>query len=169
MFKSFKQGLWIAFSALFVISAVACGNSGNGGGNGDDVDTADEDGDSLAAPAVDNFLSITGLRDFAYSDEISSPDGDEADFVGFEFPNNSNPNQAVDLTLDCDIEGDEDADVRGVIFQNGVETASSIECNEGERTFTVNNTQVQVVRIGFADEPDDDTHVEYTLTVVGFD
>lgn len=165
-----KDALFLFLIASSIVAVLACG--GSGGGNGDDdqddeVAEAPLDNDSLIAPAVDVFLSITGTRDFAYTDEVSSPDGDTEDFVGFEFPNNATPDQPIRLTLDCAITGDDDADARGVVFEDGVETAIAVNCNEGEQLRVVDNTKVQVVRIAFT-EDGDGAHVDYTLTVVAF-
>ena len=65
------------------------------------------DNDSAANPAVDEFLSITNTREIVYTDQISAEDGDNEDFVQFELPNNSNPNQNMGISIDCDVFGDE--------------------------------------------------------------
>jgi hypothetical protein len=136
---------------------------------GDEVAEAPADNDSLQNPAESYFLSNTGTRDFTYADEISSPTGDAEDFVEFEFPNNSNPDQTVRITLDCTITGQADAQGAAVIFEDGVQDNSlRAPCNDGEQVLTVDNTKVQTVRIGFSSVADP-THIDYTLTVIGFE
>ena len=61
------------------------------------------DNDSAANPAVDEFLSITNTREIVYTDQISAEDGDNEDFVQFELPNASNPNQNMGISIDCDV------------------------------------------------------------------
>jgi hypothetical protein len=141
------------------------------GGMGVDL-IAPLDNDSLQNPAVSEFLSITGTRDFAYTDQISSPMGDMEDFVEFEFPNNSNPAQQVRITLDCTFsEAENGAQVRATVWEDGVEDIGlRADCNDGEQILTVDNTKVQTVRIYFSVGPtgDEQTLVDYTITIVGF-
>jgi len=125
------------------------------------------DNDSLANPAESHFLSITGERNFNYVNEVSHPGGDTTDFIEFEFPNNSNPNQVVRITLDCTITGQVDAQGGLTIFEDGQTSASQVLCNQGEQILTVDNTKVQVAEIGFTTVADA-SHMDYTLTVVGF-
>jgi uncharacterized protein YgiM (DUF1202 family) len=47
------------------------------------VGPAFADGDSRAAPAVQVTFSATGTRQFTYSSQVSAPDGDAEDWVGF--------------------------------------------------------------------------------------
>lgn len=124
------------------------------------------DNDNAAQPARDEFLSITGTRQLIHSDEISYPAGDQADFVRFELPNNSNSSQRVTFSLDCAIDGQPDAIVRAVVTEDG-KPVGFVTCNEGPRDLTVNNTQVQDVQITFA-SVNAATYVDYTLTVSPF-
>lgn len=131
------------------------------------------DNDSAADPAVDEFLSITGQRELAYTDQISAEDGDPADYVQFELPNNSNTNQRVTVSLDCDIYGDETVTARvelSNVDRDGSTriTGPPIDCNEGEFFVTVQNDQVQSARIYIQGAPDAQTLVEYTFIVEAF-
>lgn len=124
------------------------------------------DNDSLQNPAVSVFLRPTGTRNFTYSNDISYPDGDQDDWVEFEFPNNSNTNQVVWLTLECNIVSEENVQVIANISENGVATTKRAFCNNGETQLTVDNTKVQQVRIYF--NITGEAYATYTLTVVGF-
>ena len=125
------------------------------------------DNDSAQNPAQDIFLSITGTRNFSHQNDISFSGGDTDDFVAFEFPNNSNVNQVVWITLDCNLSGEvgnaqmvatvmEDSDIRGTVI-----------CNSGEQQLTVDNTKKQTVRIHY-NITNEGVYGTYTLTVVGF-
>ena len=125
------------------------------------------DNDSLQNPAVSVFLSITGNRNFNYSDAISYEGGDQDDWVEFEFPNNSNPNQIVWITLECAISGSDSAQVRATVYEDGGQTTKIVLCNQGETQLTVDNTKTQQVRIHFG-ITDENVYATYTITVVGF-
>lgn len=125
------------------------------------------DNDSLQNPATSVFLSNTGNRNFTYSDAVSYADGDQEDWVEFEFPNNSNSSQSVWLTLDCTISGDSGAQLRATVYENGNSTTKIALCNQGQVQLTVDNTQTQQVRLHWGiTRPT--IYAEYTLTVVGF-
>ena len=131
------------------------------------------DNDSAANPAVDAFLSITGQREIEYTDQISAEEGDLEDFVQFELPNNSNPNQRISVWLDCDVYGDENVTARVDLFNvDGNDptriTGGPIDCNEGEFFVTVRNDQVQSARIRLQGVPEAQTLVEYTFVVEAF-
>lgn len=139
----------------------------------DDDLIAPFDNDSAANPAVDAFLSITGQREIEYTDQISAEEGDLEDFVQFELPNNSNPNQRISVSLDCDVYGDENVTARVDLFDvDGNDptriTGGPIDCNEGEFFVTVQNDLVQSARIRFFGVPEVQTLVEYTFIVDAF-
>jgi len=171
------------------------GIGGNGGdlgfgGNGGDLGFGGEDGvggepveeeeliapfdnDSAADPAVDEFLSITGTRDIVYTDQISAEEGDTQDFVQFKLPNNSNPNQRIAMSIDCDVFGDEEVFARIELFNVDNDGATRIggepvDCNSGELQVTVRNDQVQLARIFVQGVPQEQTLVEYTIVVAPF-
>jgi hypothetical protein len=125
------------------------------------------DNDSLQNPAVSVFLSPTGNRNFTYSNDVSYANGDQEDWVEFEFPNNANTNQTVRLTLSCTIAGSESAQLRATIWEDGVRTNEIAICNQDEQQLTVDNTKVQQVQIHFG-ITDEGIYATYTLTVVGF-
>ncbi len=147
-------------------------DAGNEPDTGNEPDAGNEpavaafDNDSLQNPARDEFLSITGTRELIHSNEISFPAGDQEDFVRFELPNNSNPNQRVSVTLDCALDGQSDAIVRAFILEDG-DIVDTVTCNDGPTEVTIDNTRVQDVRIGFA-SVNAPTYVDYTLTVAPF-
>ena len=131
------------------------------------------DNDSAADPAVDEFLSITGTREIFYTDQISAEDGDNQDFVQFELPNNSNPNQRIAVSIDCDVYGDENVFARVELLNvDGNDatriTGPPIDCNEGEFLVTIRNDQVQLARVYVQGVPEVQTLVEYTLVVAPF-
>jgi len=131
------------------------------------------DNDSAANPAVDEFLSITNTREIVYTDQISAEDGDNEDFVQFELPNNSNPNQNMGIQIDCDVFGDEEVFARVELLNvDGNDTTringGPIDCNEGEFRVTVRNDQVQLARIHVQGVPQEQTLIEYTLVVAPF-
>lgn len=131
------------------------------------VQVAAFDNDSLQNPAVSHFFSPTGTRNFSYTNEVSYENGDQEDWVEFEFPNNSNSNQNVWLTLECTIVGDPEAQLRATIYEDGAGTTKIALCNQGQVQLTVDNTKTQQVRIHFGiTKPD--IYATYTLTVVGF-
>jgi hypothetical protein len=131
------------------------------------------DNDSAADPAVDQFLSITNVREIVYTDQISAEDGDNQDFVQFELPNASNPNQNMGIQIDCDVFGDEDVFARVELLNvDGSDTTringGPIDCNKGEFGVTVRNDQVQLARIHVQGVPKEQTLIEYTLVVAPF-
>ena len=131
------------------------------------------DNDSAANPSVDEFLSITNTREIIYTDQISAEDGDNEDFVQFELPNNSNPNQRIGIQIDCDVFGDENVFARVELLNvDGNDTTritgGPIDCNEGEFQVTVRNDQVQLARIHVQGVPEVQTMIEYTLVVAPF-
>ena len=131
------------------------------------------DNDSAANPAVDEFLSITNTREIVYTDQISAEDGDNEDFVQFELPNNSNPNQRIEIEIDCDVFGDETVFARVELLNvDGNDTTringGPIDCNEGPFQVTVRNDQVQLARIYVQGVPQEQTLIEYTLVVAPF-
>lgn len=131
------------------------------------IQEAPFDNDSLQNPAQSVFLSNTGTRNFTHTNDVSYENGDQEDWVEFEFPNNSNTNQNVWLTLTCTITGDPEAQLRATIYENGSSTNKTASCNQGEVQLTVDNTKTQQVRIHFSlTKPD--IYATYTLTVVGF-
>ncbi|MEM7336104.1 MAG: hypothetical protein AAF490_28750 [Chloroflexota bacterium] len=128
------------------------------------------DNDSLQNPSGGvNFLSITGTRNFIHQSDISFSGGDTEDYVAFEFPNNSNVNQSVWITLECNLSGDVgNAQMAAVVIEDGVEQAGeTVICNSGEQQLTVDNTKVQTVRI-YYNITNEGVYGTYTLTVVGF-
>jgi hypothetical protein len=131
------------------------------------------DNDSAANPAVDEFLSITNTREIVYTDQISAEDGDNEDFVQFELPNASNPNQNMGISIDCDVFGDENVFARVELLNVDGNDATRInggpiDCNEGEFRVTVRNDQVQLARIHVQGVPDVQTLIEYTIVVAPF-
>ena len=131
------------------------------------------DNDSAANPAVDEFLSITNTREIVYTDQISAEDGDNEDFIQFELPNNSNPNQRITVSIDCDVYGDENVFARVELLNvSGNDatriTGPPIDCNEGEFFVTIRNDQVQLARVYVQGVPEVQTMVEYTLVVAPF-
>jgi hypothetical protein len=132
------------------------------------VQEAPFDNDSLQNPAQDVFLSITGTRDFTHSDAVSFPNGDQDDWVQFEFPNNSNSNQVVRLTLTCQLSGNVgNAQLRATIYENGQQTSKIAICGQGQQQLIVDNTKVQQVRIHFG-VTNDGVYATYSLQVIGF-
>ena len=126
---------------------------------------ADFDNDSVQNPALEQFMSPTGTREIFYSNDLSFPEGDSEDFIEFSLPSNSNSNQRIELTLDCAIDGDEEALVRADIWEDGVESLTKrVLCNDGTASITVDNTKDQTVRIYFLSVAAE-TYVEYTLHV----
>ena len=190
-----KNRLTILCVTLLSVFAVACGEAGmpnvekdpglggeggTGGVGGDPIDPIDPidliapfDNDSAANPSMDEFLSITGDKELVYSDMISAEDGDREDFVQFELPNNSNPNQKIQVGIDCNVEGDTEVFARVEILNvgNGETTKATggpIDCNDGLIPVTVRNDRVQAVRIYVQGVPEEQTLIEYVLTVKPF-
>jgi len=184
-----KNKLTILCVTLLSVFAVACGEAGTanvdkdpgvggqggmGGVGGDPLDLiAPFDNDSAANPSMDEFLSITGDRELVYSDLISVEEGDSEDFVQFELPNNSNPDQRIEVGIDCIVEGDTEVFARVEILNVGngeseAATGGPIDCNEGFVNVTVRNDRVQAVRIYAQGAPETQTLIEYTLTVAPF-
>ena len=130
----------------------------------DELQLAEQDGDSVTDPAVSQFMSPTGTRVLEYSGAISYPQGDQADYVEFEVPNNSNSSQRIYVTLDANLEGQQDAIIHATLFEDGEQVSRRVLANDGEVNLTIDNTKIQTLRIAFtsAGEP---TYAEYTLTV----
>jgi len=186
-----KNKLTILCVTLLSVFAVACGEAGmvnvdkdpgvggQGGEGGiggapDPLDLiAPFDNDSADNPSMDEFLSVTGDRELVYSDLISAEEGDREDFVQFELPNNSNPNQNIRVAIDCIVEGDTEVFARVEILNVGnndttAATGGPIDCNDGFSNITVRNDRVQAVRIYVQGVPETQTLIEYTLTVDPF-
>jgi hypothetical protein len=180
---------------LLSVFAIACGDAGMVDEEGlnandpfvDDVNDIDEqevieneeeliapfDNDSADNPAVDEFLSITGTRELAYTDQISAEEGDAEDFVQFVLPNNSNPNQRIEIDIDCDVYGDQSVFARIELLNvDGNDTTringGPFDCNEGPFPVTVRNDQVQLARIHVQGVPQEQTLIEYTVVVTPF-
>ena len=131
------------------------------------------DNDSADNPAVDQFLSITGVREVVYTDQISAEDGDNEDFVQFELPNASNPNQNIGISIDCDVFGDQNVFARVELLNvdGNDETrinGTPIDCGEEELRVTVRNDQLQLARIHVQGVPEEQTLIEYTIVVAPF-
>ncbi|NNE17742.1 MAG: hypothetical protein HKN10_04605 [Myxococcales bacterium] len=188
-----KNKLTILCVTLLSVFAVACGEAGtdledkdpgaggqggDGGVGGVEVDPLDLiapfDNDSAANPSMDELLRITGDRELVYSDLISAEEGDREDFVQFELPNNSNASQNIKVAIDCIVEGDTEVFARVEILNvdtNGdseAATGGPIDCNDGFSDITIQNDQVQAVRIYMQGVPETQTLIEYTLTVAPF-
>lgn len=184
-----KNKLTILCVTLLSVFAIACGEAGTGnvdkdpgvggqGGTGgvavDPIDLiAPFDNDSAANPSMDEFLSITGDRELVYSDLISVEEGDTEDFVQFNLPPNANPNQRIEVGIDCIVEGDTEVFARVEILNVGngeseAATGGPIDCNGGFVNVTIRNDRVQAVRIYTQGAPETQTLIEYTLTVAPF-
>ncbi|MFQ5398552.1 MAG: SH3 domain-containing protein [Anaerolineae bacterium] len=126
------------------------------------------DNDSLQNPAQSVFFSITGSRNFSHSNDVSYPNGDQDDWVEFEFPNNSNSSQRVWVTLTCTINGDPGAQLRATIWENGQKKVNyGVICGQGEKRLTVDNTKTQQIQIHWGITKDG-IYATYELTVIGF-
>jgi hypothetical protein len=121
----------------------------------------------LQNPAVSAFFRPTGTRNFSHANQVSYPNGDQEDWVEFEFPNNSNTSQRVWVTLDCTISGDPNAQLRATLWENGAATTQIAICNQGEVQLTVNNTAVQQLRVHFG-ITGEGIYADYALNVVGY-
>ncbi len=192
-----KHTLNAIFLSFLSVVTVACGDANVNDLNeelgfdepivddevGDDEEVIDDgnldeliapfDNDSAADPALDAFLSITGTRELVYTDQISAEEGDTQDFVVFELPNNSNPVQRIEIEIDCDVFGDPNVFARVELFNvDGNDatriTGSPVDCNEGVFQVTVRNDQLQLARIYVQGVPQEQTLIEYTLTVTPF-
>jgi hypothetical protein len=131
------------------------------------VQIAPFDNDSLQNPAQSVFLSITGIRNFSHTNDVSYANGDQEDWVEFEFPNNSNTNQPVWITLNCNLVGGGNIQLRATLYEDEAGTTQIVLCNEGEKQLTINNTKIQQLRIHFGLTAPD-IYATYTVTVVGF-
>ncbi len=177
-----KSTLSAILLSLLSLTAVACGDAGN---FEEDLEFVDEnednqealiapfDNDSAADPAVDEFLSITGVREIEYTDVISAEAGDNQDFVQFELPNASNEDQRIEVGIDCEVLGDQAVSARVEMLNlDGNATTrifgGPIDCNEGFFLVTINNTQKQLARIHVQGLPQEQTLIEYTLMVKPF-
>ncbi len=178
-----KSTLSALVLSLLSLMAVACGDTGNFEEELDVVDEVEEfdqealiapfDNDSAADPAVDEFLSITGNREIEYTDVISAEAGDTQDFVQFELPNGSNPDQRIEIGIDCEVLGDDNVTARVEVLNVGTQQpsrilAGPIDCNEGLFQVTVDNTQKQLARVYLQGLPQEQTLIEYTLMVYPF-
>ncbi len=125
------------------------------------------DNDSLQNPAVSHFMSPTGTRNFTFNEQVSYAEGDQEDWVEFEFPNNDNSSQTTWVTLDCTLTGVPGPQLRATVYENGNSTNKIILCGQGETQITVDNTKVQQLRIHFG-ITGDPIYASYALTVVGY-
>lgn len=65
------------------------------------VVAAPEDGDSAAAPATALTLSAAELRSFAYSSDLSTPQGDAEDWARFTIGGASGTPETVSVVIEC--------------------------------------------------------------------
>jgi len=159
-----KHTLKTIFLSLFSVIAVACGDPGlepldvdpGVGGNGGDP----------------GFGGEGGVGGEPIEEERIAP-FDNEDFVQFALPNNSNPNQNMGISIECDVFGDEEVFARVELLNvDGNDTTringGPIDCNEGEFRVTVRNDQVQLARIHVQGVPQEQTLIEYTIVVAPF-
>jgi len=115
------------------------------------------DNDSAQSPAINITLSVTGSRSFQYSSDVSSPEGDPADWAQF-----TPFSKTVRLSLSCDGDNSAAIEIRegGKVMQNW----GSLQCDESAVLSTVPGT-AYVIGV---ESPSSDSliYTRFTLQVV---
>jgi len=115
-------------------------------------------------------MNPTNNRTKSRTDEVSSPNGDNEDWVQFDIPNPSNTTYRLkSMELTCTLHGDAaNAQLQAKVWQNGAASrgAKSLAiCGNGPVTPTIDGTQPIQIRVYFG-LFSQDVHADYTLTVV---
>lgn len=124
---------------------------------------ASADGDSSAAPAARVAFSPSGLRQFSYSSDLSSPQGDAEDWVEFTpYASLAGSPARVLLSLVCNGNGKLTVE----LWQNGaaLKDWSGLVCGDRDELLDLDAGQAYQFRLR-ADSGDGLRYVHYTLTV----
>ncbi|MBU4225358.1 MAG: hypothetical protein KKC71_06010, partial [Chloroflexi bacterium] len=124
---------------------------------------ASADGDSSAAPAARVAFSPSGLRQFSYSSDLSSPQGDAEDWVEFTpYASRAGSPARVLLSLVCNGNGKLTVE----LWQNGapLKDWSGLVCGDRDELLDLDAGQAYQFRLR-ADSGVGLRYVHYTLTV----
>jgi uncharacterized protein YraI len=121
------------------------------------VSMARDDHDSESAPAATIAFSPSGVRTLIYSSDLSTPDGDAADWIAF-----TPYKDTVTIRLECT----GNADVTGEVRQGGqrISMPKSIDCG-ASFSFNVNPGQAYLLRLAPVPQDDQLQYTTYTLTI----
>lgn len=126
------------------------------------------DGDSINNPAVFVNFSPTGEREFTFSNDVSTPEGDLEDWVRFKTVASQSPSARVWLTVVCNGNSPEAEQRFRVTLWDGFEERLSLNarCGDNAKQLTVlpNHTYNARIHIPSSGGP---YYVQYTLTVRG--
>jgi uncharacterized protein YraI len=116
-----------------------------------------EDGDSATAPAVDARFSPTGLGSVFYSSDLSTPTGDNSDWIQFTPYYDS-----ITVRLDCRGDGELVAEV----MNEGAAVAGLplLECGT-TRALTLRAGNVYVLHLSAKSEGSQETYLGYTVSL----
>jgi uncharacterized protein YraI len=117
-----------------------------------------QDDDSAASPAVHVYFSPSGSRALFYTSDVSSPDGDAEDWVGFT-PYGS----AVSMHLEC--EGNGTLKVELWRAGQAVPDWEEVSCNSGEQLILVSAGQPYLVHLQAQPAEEGLESVRYTLSI----
>jgi uncharacterized protein YraI len=125
---------------------------------------AAEDGDSAQKPAVSILFSPAGARQFTYSSDVSTPQGDSTDWVQFA-PYSPQPGQTapVSFTLTCDGNGT----VNVELWQDGSPLTGwgSLACGGTSGALALSGDSTYLLKMAAAEGTGELQSVLYTLTV----
>ena len=118
---------------------------------------APADGDSLASPAVDVVFSPTGSGSLIYTDEVSTPDGDATDWIGFA-PYLS----GVVMRLTCS--GDGQLTAKLLRQGEAVQNWDGLACGQTKQQ-SLDAGEAYVLGIGLETREGAPAYVRYVLTI----
>ncbi|MDO9348331.1 MAG: hypothetical protein Q7T47_03525, partial [Anaerolineales bacterium] len=124
---------------------------------------ASADGDSSAAPAVQVAFSPSGLRQFSYSSDLSSPQGDAEDWVEFTpYASLAGSPARILLSLACNGNGKLTVE----LWRNGapLKDWSGLVCGDRDELLDLAAGQAYQFRLR-ADSGEGLRYVHYTLIV----
>lgn len=106
---------------------------------------APQDGDSSAAPAFSLIFSPAGSRLFTFSDAVSSPEGDNEDWLAIKIDGASGQTKTILISIACAGNGSAQAILQksGSAFAN----SGAIECGAAGQSFTLNTQEVYLLQI----------------------
>jgi uncharacterized protein YraI len=114
------------------------------------VGPAEEDNDSTIHPVVDVSFSAEAVRQFTFQSEVSTPDGDPEDWIGFTPYALPGINEVLmRASLDCSGNGT----LAVELWKDGVHITDwdSLACGEHDRVFSLNVNGVYQLHLSPAD------------------
>jgi len=125
---------------------------------------AADDGDSVQEPAVSIQFSPEGARQFTYSSDVSTPQGDSTDWVQFT-PYSPQPGQTAPISLNLTCDGNGTLNVE--LWQAGAPLTGwgTLVCGGKSGALVLSGDSTYLLILSVAEGAGDLQSVLYTLTV----